>query len=440
MQMACYQRATIPRRSRKFGLFIMIIRSGFRRSLPAYALLAIGVLHPGAVLAQGTGATPSAFSLRGFGTFGLARSTNADAEIVRDIFQPGGVTDHWSGKIDSSFGLQVNYAATEALEAVVQAVSRYNHRGNFSPQVSWAFLKYAPNAYLSLRGGRVGTDFLMRGDSQQIGYSQLTVRPNIDYFYTLSSARLDGFDAQLTLPAGEGLVRGKTYYGLFREQVSDGGETRDLRKSRLLGVNLDYQRGDWLWRASYARLRFGGAETPLVRQLQSALIATGEPAAVRAAGAIALEDTDGRIYSLGATYDNGPFSAQAMVGHFQFQSATFENQDAGMLLAGYRLGTATPFVGYSKVRSYRRHLSTGLPDSGPTAPINAAVADVLARSHADQYTVSVGVRWDFMRDAALKFQADAIRGKPDSVLTVQRATADWNGRTNVFSVALDFIF
>lgn len=418
----------------------MIIKSGFRRSLPAYALCVVALLHSGALLAQGAVGAPSALSLRGFGTLGLARSTNADAEIVRDIFQPTGISDHWSGKIDSSFGLQANYAATETLEAIVQVVSRYNYHGNFSPQVSWAFLKYEPNAYLSLRGGRVGTDFLMRGDSQQVGYSQLTVRPNIDYFYMLSSARLDGFDAQATLPAGEGLVRGKTYYGLFREQVSDGGETQDLRKSRLLGVNLDYQRGDWLWRASYARLRFGGAETPLVRQLQSALIDTGVPAAVRAASAIALENTDGRIYSLGATYDNGPFSALAMAGHFRFQSATFENQDVGMLLASYRLGTATPFVGYSKVRSARRHLSTGLPDSGATAPINAAMAGVLARSHADQYTVSIGVRWDFMRDAALKFQADAIRGRPDSVLTVQRATADWNGRTNVFSVALDFIF
>lgn len=418
----------------------MIIRPGFWRWLHLCALFAAALFQPWAVLAQSANGAPSALSLRGFGTLGLARSTNADAEIVRDIFQPGGISDRWSGKIDTSLGLQADYAVTEALEAVVQAVSRYNQHGNFSPQVSWAFLKYEPNAYLSLRGGRVGTDFLMRGDSQQIGYSQLTVRPNIDYFYTLSSARLDGFDAQATLPVGEGLVRSKAYYGLFREQVSDGGETRDLKKSRLLGVNLDYLRGDWMWRVSYGRLRFGGEETPLVQQLQSALIDTGVPAAVHAAGAIALEDTDGRIYSLGATYDNGPFSVQAMAGHFRFQSAAFENQDAGMLLASYRLGTATPFVGYSKVRSYRRHLSTGLPDGGATAPINAAVAGVLARSHADQYTVSVGVRWDFMRDAALKFQADAIRGSPDSVLTVQRETADWNGRTNVFSVTLDFIF
>jgi hypothetical protein len=41
---------------------------------------------------------------------------------------------------------------------------------------------------------------------------------------------------------------------------------------------------------------------------------------------------------------------------------------------------------------------------------------------------------------AFKVQADAIRGTPQSIFPFRRETALWNGRTNVFSMALDFIF
>ena len=80
----------------------------------------------------------SAFSLRGFGTLGLARSTSSQAEVARDLLQPRGVSDNWSGRIDSNVGVQVNYVASNTLEAVVQAVSRYNPEGSFAPELTEA--------------------------------------------------------------------------------------------------------------------------------------------------------------------------------------------------------------------------------------------------------------------------------------------------------------
>ena len=391
-------------------------------------------------LAQEPPTTPSALSLRGFGTLGLARSTNSQAEVARDILQAEGVSTHWSGKIDSIIGVQANYAASDTVEAVVQAISRYKDRRNFSPDVTGAFLKYTPNAYLSLRGGRVGTDFFMHADSRLIGYSQLAVRPSIDYFSTLPFTYLDGVDAQVTLPVGDGLWLGKVYLGAFREQIPYPSGDFDLRGARTLGSYIDYQTGHWQWRVGFGQTRFNHPMAPPIGELRTALNSTGVASAQKAAAALDLVGTYGRYYSFGATYDSGPLIAQLMLGQFRYQSAAIHDQDSGTFLIGYRIGEMTPFAGYSKAKSRGKSVTTGLSNTASNAPLNASLATVLADSATNQHTYTFGLRWDVQRNAALKFQADVIRGSPDSIYPVRNESVRWNGKTNVFSIALDFVF
>jgi hypothetical protein len=54
----------------------------------------------------------SAFSFSGFGTAGLTHNNTDKAEFIRDIGQPRGVANDWSGDVDSRIGLQVNVRAT----------------------------------------------------------------------------------------------------------------------------------------------------------------------------------------------------------------------------------------------------------------------------------------------------------------------------------------
>lgn len=409
------------------------------RFLCVVMVLAAGWVPPQAI-AENEPVLPSALSLRGFGTLGVARSTNGNAEVTRDILQPDGVSNHWSGKIDSIFGVQANYTFSDAVEGVVQAVSSYNYRGNFAPKLSGAFLSYTPNAYLSLRGGRVGTDFFMHGDSRLIGYSQLVVRPNIDYFSTLPFSYLDGLDAQVTLPARSGLLLGKVYFGALREQVPYPDGFFDLRGAQTVGAYVDYQVEHWQWRVGYGQIRFNHTMAAPIGDLRAALESTGVPSARAVAAELDPRGTHARYYSFGTRYDNGPFIAQLMLGQFRYQSAAISDQNSSMFLAGYRYGEWTPFLGFSRVKSRTKHLATGLPNVGAGLAINESLATVLADSHANQRTYSMGIRWDVQRNIALKFQADVIRGSPDSIYPVRNESSRWNGKTNLFSIALDFVF
>lgn len=384
------------------------------------------------------------FTLRGFGTLGLARASNDQAEVVRDLSQPRGVSNRWSGRSDSVLGLQANVQATDALEAVAQVVSRYHAEGNFRPELTWAFLKYEPNAYLTLRAGRFGTEFFMRADSRLIGYSYLSVRPAPDFFATLPFSCIDGVDVQATMPLADGLLRGKLFSGVTREKIPLADEQLDINGARMVGAYLEYQKNAWMWRASYGQIRFNHELPSPVEQLREALLAagavTGITTARAAADDLALSGKIGHFYSLGMIYDNGPLQVHALLSRIDHDSVVFENSHAGMLLAGYRIGETTPFVGYSRVKSEARQLATGLPDIGTLALINSSVAAVLADSHSDQNTTTLGLRWDFRRDMALKLQVDRIRGTPRSIFPYRRETADWNGRTSVFSMTMDFVF
>jgi hypothetical protein len=68
--------------------------------------------------------THTGFTLQGFGTLGMTRTNDDNAQFVRDLSQPQGAGKSWSGKVDSLFGLQANIHFSPQTEGVLQVVSR----------------------------------------------------------------------------------------------------------------------------------------------------------------------------------------------------------------------------------------------------------------------------------------------------------------------------
>lgn len=367
----------------------------------------------------------AAFSVQGFGTLGAVRTDSDDVEFVRDISQPRGTGRHWNARTDSVLGLQASWRARPDLEAVVQGVSRYRYDRTFTPEIAWAYLKYEPTPALSLRLGRLGTEFFMLADSRLVGYSYLTVRPPGDYFWYLPFYSVSGADATLTVPLGDDVLRGKVYYGISDGKIPLADRQWKIDGSPLMGAYLEYQSGGWLLRGSYANIRFN-RDLPIADAFYARL-----PAAVARTSLdyITTDGTRSHYYSLGLVYDSGPWQFQLMLNAVDQGSKAFESSRAGYVLAGYRVGPVTPYVGYSHVDSTRR-----------TTPVNPLVAAVQADSRAQQGTVIVGARWDALRNLAFKAQWDGIRGDRSSIFPYRREQADWGGRLDVFSLTMDFVY
>jgi hypothetical protein len=383
-------------------------------------------------------ASESSFSLRGFGTLGITRSSSDKAEFVRDLSQPTGISNHWSGLIDTIIGVQANWQAAPEVEFVAQAVSRYHYNRSRDPELMWGFVKWEPDARLSLRVGRIGADFMMLADSRLVGYSYLPARPPADFFGPLFFSHFDGADARLTLPLGDGLVRGKLFAGATQEKTSGAPGIWDTSGSPVHGLVLDYQTGRWQFRANAASIHF--ASDINFSQLSDPLRMIGTPATNAAADALATRGTTSRFYSLGAVYDHGPLQVQGMLNVVHHESGVFQNSRAGYLLAGYRLGSITPYTGISWWKSKYKPFSTGLPGGAGFDTLNNNFNIVMHASAADQKTYTLGARWDAWENIAIKAQWDAVRGTPESRFPYASTESGWNGHTNVLSLVLDFIF
>ena len=368
-------------------------------------------------------ADESDFSVRGFGTLGATRTNAQNAEFVRDLSQPRGVTDRWRAKTDSLLGVQASYQFNPQFEGVVQAVSRYRYDKTYNPDVPWAYLKYEPTPGVSLRAGRLGTEFFMLSDSRLVGYSYLTVRPPGDFFWHLPFYSIEGADAAFSLPLGEAVLRAKIFSGISHEKIALADEVWKLSGSRMSGAYLDYQIGSWLVRGSYSNIRFSN-NLPI----DNVLSLLG-PGSKDAADFLATEKTRADYYSLGLVYDRGPWQFQLMLNKINQGSNAFQDSTAGYVLAGYRIASVTPFIGYSQVASQKR-----------TNTLNPVIDGVMADSHAHQKTWMLGARWDIAKDIALKAQVDSIRGTPESIFPYRRENESWSGRVNVFSATLDFVF
>jgi len=390
------------------------------------------LIHP-ASHAEETNWFDDRLVIKGFGTLGLARSDNDATEYVRDLSQPRGLTTNWSSKVDSLLGLQANLKLGEQTEGVLQLISRYRYDGSYRPEVSWAFLRHDFTPDFQMRLGRLGTEFYMLADSRLIGYANLTVRPPPDFYGPLIFSYFDGVDATASMDVGYGLLRGKLFAGRspekspFVEPV-----TWDLSGSQLAGGHLDYFVGPWHFRLGRSQVRLSSHEQPL--NYLAGLFFPGLDIIALAPELSTVHKTS-RFDSLGVVYEEGPLRVQTMLGRIRHESESYENSHAAFVIASYRSGKLTPYIGYATAKSSPRTISSTLPPG-----IDDIVRTISSGAHIDQHTTTVGVRWDFFDNYALKVQYDAIHGTQESRFLFRGPYPDWSGRMKVLSVALDFAF
>ncbi|MEW6513774.1 MAG: hypothetical protein AB1443_07210 [Pseudomonadota bacterium] len=379
-----------------------------------------------------TNPVDSSLTIRGFGTVGLARSSSDHAEFVRDLSQPVGIKGgQWSGRIDSILGLQANWRATHELEFVGQVVSRLHYDRSHNPEVMWAFAKWEPDPRFSFRAGRIGADFMMLADSRLVGYSYLTVRPPTDFFGPLFFSHFDGADVSGTLPIGDGLVRGKLFAGKTQEKSAGTLGVWDTSGSPVGGLVLDYVTGPWHVRLNSARIRF--AADMNVSALTTLLQVNNYDAA---AESLLTQDKSARFLSFGVAYDRGPLQLQGMLNRIRQESAVFQSSHAGYLLAAYRIGSVTPFMGVSR---WKTQPHSNLPVVGDVF-LDSIYSGFVAGSKIDRTTYSLGARWDVHRQIALKLQWDAVRASRDTGFSFANVTPAWNGKTDILTATMDFVF
>ena len=180
------------------------------------------------------------FTVRGFGTL-AATTQDADGfEFRRNVGQSRGVA---AGDVefatDSLAGVQFDARLGSRFDVLVQGVTREDAYGDWTPELTQAFVRYSPDESLGLRVGRFGYEIYLLAESRQVGYSYLTVRPSTDFYGMVTNDSIDGADITLKHRLGSGLVRARLFGGrgsdktVFADGSVFGGHSKHRTKCEI---------------------------------------------------------------------------------------------------------------------------------------------------------------------------------------------------------------
>jgi hypothetical protein len=388
-----------------------------------------------------------AFSFSGYGTVGLAHSSNDQADYLVDEFKPNGpgFTHGWSSDVDTRLGAQVSAQLAPRVSAVVQVISQQRYDNTYRPEVEWANVKYQFNPDLSVRAGRIVLPIYMVTDSRRVGYANPWVRPPIEVYSLVPVTHVDGVDANYRAVLGEmtGTLQA-TYATSDSRFPSASGFNPGTAKARgILALVGTVERGFLTLRANWGRAEL---TIEAFDPLADAFRQFGPPGQ-------AIVDRYGVNHrkvdftGVGAMYDPGTWFATGEWARFSTHSV-LGSKSAWYVSAGHRLGAATPYLTYARIKSDTPTSDPGIPLEGlpPAVAAQAAFLNQTLNQQLGivpvQHTISAGVRWDFMRNAALKLQLDEVHVDAPSHGTFGNIQAGFQpGSTvRIVSAVVDFVF
>jgi hypothetical protein len=420
----------------------MVLLNAFNRM--SYLLIFITLL---ALVLYATGARadddgPSMFSFNGFGTLGVAHSSEDRADFTASIFKPDG-TGHshaWSFDVDSLIAGQVSVSFTPKLSAVVQAIVEQNYDGSYTPHVEWANIKYQFTPDFSVRVGRTVLPTLLFSDTRKVAYTYPWVRLPLEVYHNAPITASDGVDATYQIHVGGFTDVLQAHFGESDTKLPAGNGTVKARQSWGLVSTGEYHG---------ATLHIGYESTHMTINSLNTLFDAFRQFGTEGIAIADKYDIDNKhvyVITLGARYDPGKWFVLGEWSHVVTHSV-LGTLNGWYVSGGYRFGKFTPYVAYAQATA--DNLSdpgltvSALPPflAGPAAGLNAALNSLLSTKPV-QDTISIGARWDFMKNVALKLQFDHTdigAGSTGTLINIQPGFQP-GGAFNVFSASIDFVF
>lgn len=402
---------------------MMVVKS-LRLAPVALALLAFG--------AQAQGQSESMFSFSGFGTVGLTGTTRNGAEYVIPG-QVHGADKSLSGEVDSKLGLQGTARFNAQFSATAQVLTKQTGKGDWTPQVEWAFAKWQATPGLAIRAGRMGAPFFAVSDFRDVGYANTWLRPPIDVYGQVPVSHFDGVDVNWSTQ-----VAGKSVsLQVFGGESSSYVRQTKLELKKMVGVNATVELADGL------NLRVGHAQGKLTAHsatVSSLVGALRQTPFASVGNEIDPTDKDASFSGVGLSYDEGQWVVAAE--YTKRRNDSFVPDTTGWYTTvGYRVGKFTPYATLSQQKTDSSNVNNTIPGTVVVSglPLRAVVDAVTAAQSTPQKTIAVGVRWDAWRNVAVKAQYDSIKTTgAGQFYNVQPGFN--NERVGVYSVAVDFVF
>lgn len=394
-----------------------------------YTVLAAALIGCGALSAPAQAQSQSVpeFKLSGFGTIAAAHSDDKNSDFIGSQLQPNGAghTDSVSLAPDSKLGGQLDVSFSDKVSAVVQVVSQHQYDNSWTPQIEWANVKFKLTPELSLRAGRIATPSYLLSESRFVGYSMPWVRAPLEPYGVLAITSNDGVDTTWRTQVAGANNSVQAYYGQSKVKVGDSY----AKSNPSWGINDTVEIGSLTLRAGYNSLTYEFGTTSLAG-LFGGLASAGRTDLVEKYKLNGMVVT---AAALGASYDPGNWFLMSEFVDFKGDGLLSDSR-SWYVSGGYRIGVWTPYV---TVSATKPHIVKEPGTGGLIGGINASLDSFTP----EQNTKTIGVRWDFAKNFALKAQYDHITTGDNSNGRMKVYPGFVRGSSvNLATVALDFVF
>lgn len=397
----------------------------------------------------------SLFSISGFGTVAATHFSRNDIDFAGGTGVQHGVgrAQQTSFAPDSKAGLQMRFTPINRLDLTVQALAKENARHDWTPSLEWANAKYSFNDTAAIRIGRICHPFFMISDSRQVNYTNVALRPSIEVYNQVALTSSDVVEGLFKFDIGQGQLNLQGGVGKINADAIPSAPTlRDhdtIKVRKLAYVNGNYEIGPWNFRVGYSEGDLNYDALSARKSVFDTLSNFGRSTGANIRNQWEIQDAKSSFTGLGAVYDDGKFVATGE--YVMLRSGkSFNDSDAWNLLGGYRVGKFTPYVSYGAAKTKNRIQVSGVAaamtpyvGAANAAALQAGIQSLADASVHDQNTASIGVRWDFYKNLALKAQYDRITVKDPSTrgfLINPSSSYPTRAGGDVVAVSLDFVF
>ncbi|MEZ8010233.1 MULTISPECIES: hypothetical protein [Vibrio] len=303
----------------------------------------------------------------------------------------------------SLIGLQGEFEVNESTSAVVQMVARGTKKENWTPDVEWAFLSHKVTPNLTLRGGKLRLPLFMYSDYLEVGYAQTSVRVPSEVYGPVVLTSLTGGDFIYDIELEDSTASFQGFVGAQKLSASKHTYSADTQFDDIVGGVINWTDDTWTLRAVYAQATVSSSTNWILDNDPLNLGNSYEMQNTK------FNDEKAKFYGIGGRYDNGNLALVSEVTRTTVEGF-YQDVDAAYLTVSYRVNEFTPYVtaahmettddaernGQVKSTGMKALLGTGSPNDYKSAKYVASGLNV------QRTTYSIGTRWDFMPNIALK--------------------------------------
>jgi hypothetical protein len=366
----------------------------------------------------------------GFGTLGYAQSSKySDLILKRNITQRSQKIEDNGFLVDSRLGLQASKTFLSQWDVVTQLIIKEKVYKDVTDFLTMAFVRYQFNPAWSVRVGRMVFDSFLLSDHRNVGYSYHWVRPPTEFYGWIPYDHYDGIEASFELGDFERYLRLDVFTGRSAARVnigygSGGSSYSYIRAHSIIGVGMTWETGNLALRAYSSQFKISD-EIALIEELKaftsSPNVQTHWPQAKQIAQDYGLNNTDYTYNALAFSWETGTWLLQGELSDVSSSSFGTYGGQRGYIHVARRFGPFLPHVSYSRSwddTDYSYDPAPATPSSLPAGTFESLEVTLIDNERSGvikQYTISVGIRWDFASQKALKVQCDRTTVKEGSL-------------------------